>query len=93
MERVWKYERRTRDYMKMYRNLADLIEINPDMKEQINQKLLEDNRKTVKESRQKNISASVMEGFLAHATMTYVSHRNVAQIDGPFLRDTFLRKK
>ena len=58
LERIWKFQRRTRDYMRMYRQLETQLLINPSLKDEINHRMLEKKRKDVKNSRLKPRSSS-----------------------------------
>ena len=69
MSRVWKYQRRTRDYMRMYIQLANKISVDGAVKESINQVMLEKSRKDLKKTRTLPSAA-----FLRHAGRIYTTH-------------------
>ena len=87
MKRIWKYQkRRTRDYMRMYIQLADSIINDGTIKERINQARLEKSRKELKKTTRTLPSAD----FLLHAGKIYTTHRNVGEIERLFIRESSL---
>ena len=83
MKRIWKYQRRTRDYMRMYIQLADSIIKDGAIKERINQDMLEKSRKELKKTR-----TLPSADFLLHAGKIYTTHRNVGEIERLFIRES-----
>ena len=63
LERVWKFSRRPREYMRMYLALSKKIDENLSLKEQINHDLLERNRKEMKLERCNHFSSSIIKSF------------------------------
>ena len=79
---VWRYQRRTRDYMRMYLQLVDKINQNECVKETINQEMLEKSRKELKKTR-----TLPSADFLLHAGRTYTTHRNIGEIERIFINE------
>lgn len=82
MRRVWRYQRRTRDDMRMYLQLVDKINQNECVKETINQEMLEKSRKELKKTR-----TLPSADFLLHAGRTYTTHRNIGEIERIFINE------
>ena len=91
MERVWKFSRRTRDYMRMYDQLAQDIAANPQLKSDINHNFYEKAREKVKKEtrslRCPDANTELAKSFLRHAAQVYKSHRSVAEIDNRFINN------
>jgi len=88
LERVWKYSRRTRDYMRMYYKLAESLEDNPQLTEGISHKFYEENRNKIKLESRKLVCPPIVDDFLRHCGRQYSYHRNVAEIESNFINES-----
>jgi hypothetical protein len=86
LERVWKFSRRPREYMRMYHDLSKQIIANPKVRDDINHDFLETNRKEIKLQRNNHFSPELVKSFSAHATMKFKSHRTVNGVDSEFIQ-------
>jgi hypothetical protein len=86
LERIWKFSRRPREYMRMYHALSKQILATPKLKEEINHEFLERNRKEIKGERNNHYSPDLVKSFAAHAKMKFKSHRSVNGIDSNFIQ-------
>ncbi len=81
LERIWKYQRRTRDYMRMYKQMESNLLINPRLKEEINHQMLEKKRKDIKKSRLKQISSTLED----HLSPQSYHRNNIAVMERRFI--------
>jgi hypothetical protein len=87
LERIWKFSRRTRDYLRMYYKLAQDLETNPALKDTINHKMYEESRKKVKQEARTLTCPRFVSDFLRHVGRNYTYHRNVAEIEREFINE------
>ena len=88
LERVWKYARRTRDYMRMYQKLSQKLVDNPELKDQLNHKMYEVERTKVKTEARTLACSQLLNDFLNHAVQEHTCHRNISELDRDFIRIT-----
>jgi hypothetical protein len=83
LERIWKYERRTRDYMRMYLLLAQQIENNAAIKDHVSHAFLEESRVNLKGTRRETFTSE----FWQHVNEVHTYHRTVSGSDRDFIHE------